>query len=84
MGGIADVEVLDTSEPNYTGPGETIVRLIHEGIEKVLSATPKPIIVTGATDGRYLRLGAFQRLFTALASWRWRMRIMSMLQLTTY
>ncbi|WP_243674831.1 M20/M25/M40 family metallo-hydrolase [Vulcanisaeta distributa] len=47
---------MDTSEPNYTGPGgETIVRLIHEGIERVLGATPKPIIVTGATDGRYLR-----------------------------
>lgn len=55
LSGIADVEVLDTSEPNYTSPGETIVRLIHEGIERVLGATPKPIIVTGATDGRYLR-----------------------------
>lgn len=55
MGGMADVEVLDISEPNYTSPGETIVRLIHEGIERVLGVTPKPIIVTGATDGRYLR-----------------------------
>ncbi len=55
LSGIADVEVLDTSEPNYTSPGEVIVRLIHEGIERVLGATPRPIIVTGATDGRYLR-----------------------------
>lgn len=54
--GAADVEVLDTSEPNYTSPSDTIVRLIHEGIEKTLGSTPKPIIVTGgATDGRYLR-----------------------------
>ena len=51
----ADVEVLDTSEPNYTSPGELIVRLVHEGIERVLGTTPKPIIVTGATDGRYFR-----------------------------
>ncbi|WP_243680520.1 M20/M25/M40 family metallo-hydrolase [Vulcanisaeta souniana] len=37
-------------------PSDTIVRLIHEGIEKTLGSTPKPIIVTGgATDGRYLR-----------------------------
>ena len=55
LSGTADVEVLDTSEPNYTSPGELIVRLIHEGIEKVLGTTPKPIIVTGATDGRYFR-----------------------------
>ncbi|ADN49702.1 M20 family metallopeptidase [Vulcanisaeta distributa] len=55
LSGIADVEVLDTSEPNYTSPGEVIVRIIHEGIERVLGATPRPIIVTGATDGRYLR-----------------------------
>ncbi len=55
LNGLADVEVLDASEPNYTSPGEAIVRLVHEGIEKVLGVTPKPIIVTGATDGRYLR-----------------------------
>ena len=55
LSGTADVEVLDTSEPNYTSPGELIVRLVHEGIEKVLGTTPKPIIVTGATDGRYFR-----------------------------
>ncbi len=55
LSSIADVEILDTSEPNYTSPGETIARLVHEGIEKVLGAPPKPVIVTGATDGRYLR-----------------------------
>ncbi|MGC8606603.1 MAG: M20 family metallopeptidase [Vulcanisaeta sp.] len=55
LSGIADVEVLDTSESNYTSPSEGIVRLVHEGIERVLGTVPKPIIVTGATDGRYLR-----------------------------
>ncbi|MGC9153267.1 MAG: M20 family metallopeptidase [Vulcanisaeta sp.] len=50
-----DVEVLDTSEPNYTSPSEVIARLVHEGIERILNTSPKPIIVTGATDGRYLR-----------------------------
>lgn len=53
--GVADVETLDASEPNYTSPSEVIARLVHEGIERVLGLTPKPIIVTGATDGRYLR-----------------------------
>ncbi|MGC9179088.1 MAG: M20 family metallopeptidase [Vulcanisaeta sp.] len=55
LSGIADVEVLDTSESNYTSPSEGIVRLVREGIERVLGTVPKPIIVTGATDGRYLR-----------------------------
>ncbi|GAB6945535.1 ArgE/DapE family deacylase [Vulcanisaeta sp. JCM 14467] len=55
LSGAADVEVLDTSEPNYTSPNESIARLVHEGIERVLGTTPKPIIVTGATDGRYFR-----------------------------
>ncbi len=50
-----DVDVLDTSEPNYTSPSEVIARLVHEGIERILNTSPKPIIVTGATDGRYLR-----------------------------
>jgi len=53
--GLADVEVIDTSEPNYTPTGERIVQLIHEGIAR-LNAEPKPIIMTGATDGRYFRL----------------------------
>lgn len=50
-----DVEVLDMSQPNYTAMSEKIVSLVHEGITKVLGVEPKPIIVTGATDGRYLR-----------------------------
>ena len=53
--GLADVKVIDTSEPNYTPTGERIVQLIHEGIAR-LNAEPKPIIMTGATDGRYFRL----------------------------
>jgi len=55
LNGLADVEVMDVSEPNYTSPSEGIAQLVHEGINKVLGITPKPIIVTGATDGRYLR-----------------------------
>ncbi|WP_069807497.1 M20 family metallopeptidase [Vulcanisaeta thermophila] len=50
-----DLEVLDVSQPNYTPPSERIVSLVHEGISRVLGREPKPIIVTGATDGRYLR-----------------------------
>jgi len=33
--GLADVEVIDTSEPNYTPTGERIVQLIHEGIARL-------------------------------------------------
>jgi succinyl-diaminopimelate desuccinylase len=55
LGGLAEVKVMDVSDPNYTSPSEGIAQLVHEGINKVLGITPKPIIVTGATDGRYLR-----------------------------
>jgi succinyl-diaminopimelate desuccinylase len=55
LSGLAEVEVMDTSEPNYTSPGERITQLVHEGIERVLGARPRPMLVTGATDGRYLR-----------------------------
>jgi succinyl-diaminopimelate desuccinylase len=53
--GLVDVDIIDTSEPNYTNPSEAITRLVHEGIERILNESPRPIIVTGATDGRYLR-----------------------------
>lgn len=52
---LAEVEVLDTSEPNYTPSNERIIQLIREGISRQ-GAEAKPIIMTGATDGRYLRL----------------------------
>ncbi|CCC81498.1 M20 family metallopeptidase [Thermoproteus tenax] len=55
LSGLAEVEVIDLSEPNYTSSGEMIVQLIRDGIAKQ-GAEPKPIIITGATDGRYLRL----------------------------
>ncbi|MGC8570710.1 MAG: M20 family metallopeptidase [Caldivirga sp.] len=55
LSGLAEVKVLDTSEPNYTPSSERIIQLIREGIGKQ-GAEAKPIIMTGATDGRYLRL----------------------------
>lgn len=55
LSGLAEVEVLDTSEPNYTPSNERIIQLIREGIIRQ-GAEAKPIIMTGATDGRYLRL----------------------------
>lgn len=55
LSGLAEVEVMDTSEPNYTSPSERIAQLVHEGIERVLGARPRPMLITGATDGRYLR-----------------------------
>ncbi|WP_291998806.1 M20 family metallopeptidase [Caldivirga sp.] len=55
LGGLVEVEVLDTSEPNYTPSSERLIQLIREGIGKQ-GTEAKPIIMTGATDGRYLRL----------------------------
>ena len=52
--GLAEVEPIDVSSPNYTPRDSPIVRLIEDGIRR-LGAEPKPIIMTGATDGRYLR-----------------------------
>ena len=52
---IVDIEIMDLSEPNYTSLNEPIVKLVHEGIEKVLGTTPKPIIVAGTTDAKHLR-----------------------------
>ncbi|AEA11701.1 acetylornithine deacetylase or succinyl-diaminopimelate desuccinylase [Thermoproteus uzoniensis 768-20] len=55
LAGLAEVEAIDTSEPNYTPSGERIVGLVREGIA-AQGMRPKPIIMTGATDGRYLRM----------------------------
>lgn len=54
LSGLAEVEAIGTSEPNYTPLGEAIVRLVGEGVE-ALGARPRHIIMTGATDGRHLR-----------------------------
>lgn len=55
LGDLVEVQVMDTSEPNYTPTSERIASLILDSISRLLSRKPKPIIMTGATDGRYLR-----------------------------
>ncbi|MGC9210047.1 MAG: M20 family metallopeptidase [Acidilobus sp.] len=50
-----EIEVINESEPNYTSPSESIVKLVSDSVKEVLGIEPRLRIETGATDGRYLR-----------------------------
>ena len=56
--GLADVEcsLIHSSEPNYTLPSEPIFRLLSANAKEIAGIDVKPIIITGGTDARFLRL----------------------------
>ncbi|MGC8596436.1 MAG: M20 family metallopeptidase [Thermocladium sp.] len=54
LGNSAGVEVIDISEPNYTSINAEIVASVRDSIIEE-GKQPTPLILTGATDGRYLR-----------------------------
>ncbi|KUO93115.1 MAG: M20 family metallopeptidase [Thermocladium sp.] len=54
LGDSARVEVIDVSEPNYTPINSEIVASVRDSIIEE-GKQPVPLILTGATDGRYLR-----------------------------
>ena len=57
--GLADIEceLVSYSNPNYTSPSERIYTLLSRNAKDVLGIDLKPLFVTGATDGRFFRLG---------------------------
>jgi len=57
--GLADIEceLVSYSNPNYTSPSEKIYALLSRNAKDILGIDLKPLFVTGATDGRFFRLG---------------------------
>ena len=57
--GLADIEceLVSYSNPNYTSPSERIYTLLSRNAKDILGIDLKPLFVTGATDGRFFRLG---------------------------
>jgi succinyl-diaminopimelate desuccinylase len=57
-GGSKDIEleIINSSEPNYTDPSSPLVRAVSESVKEVLGREPRLRIETGATDGRYFRI----------------------------
>jgi len=49
------VEPFNISEPNYTSPDNTYVKLLENVIMRRLNVKPIKYIMTGATDGRFFR-----------------------------
>jgi len=57
--GLADIEceLLMGSNPTYTLTSEVIYTLLNRNVKEVIGVELKPLFVTGATDGRFFRLG---------------------------
>ncbi len=49
------VEPIDLSDPNYTSPNNSFVKIFERAIEEVIGVKAKKIMITGATDGRFFR-----------------------------
>jgi succinyl-diaminopimelate desuccinylase len=51
-----DCELTLRSDPSYTSPTERIYTVLSQNVEEVLGVELKPLLITGATDGRHFRL----------------------------
>jgi len=56
--GLADIkcEFIESSNPNYTVPTEEIFTILDNNVRDVMGTNAKPLLLTGATDGRFFRL----------------------------
>lgn len=55
-------ELIMTSDPNYTHPGERIHTLLAQNVKNRTGSDLKPLFATGFTDGRFFRLNGIPTL----------------------
>jgi succinyl-diaminopimelate desuccinylase len=51
-----DCELTLRSDPSYTSPTERIYTVLSQNVKEVVGVELKPLLITGATDGRHFRL----------------------------